>query len=188
MQVTLELWMKYKPKPVLLSRATKTVTVVEKAKPAPPPVVTKKQEIPKTEAQKEFSLNGVWNATDSKGRFNGKMTLSQSGSSVSGTLQTPAGGVPGSGSISGGVVTLRFVFNNATVINQYLGDMELSQAVVGITAKVTLTVGSNHNQLDGKLYPFNVVYNRTDGKLVVKKKYNDGTDPSNPARGFSISR
>lgn len=217
MQVALELWMKYKPKPVLLAKASKMVTVVEKPKPEPqlpqpgverpkpqsqlpqpvvekpkpqplPPVVEKKQEIPKTEVKKEFSLSGTWNAADSRGRFNGKLTLSQSGSAVSGTLQTPAGGVPVSGSVSGSSVTLRFTFNNAAVLNQYMGDMELSQAIVGITAKTTFTVGSNHNRLDGTLYPFNVVYNRTDGKLVVKQKYNDGADPSNPPRSFSISR
>ncbi|NLI30677.1 MAG: hypothetical protein GX423_11470 [Nitrospiraceae bacterium] len=201
MQVTLELWMKHKPNPVLLARASKAVTVVEKPKPEPtvpqpvvekpkpqPPVVETKPEPPKPEAKKEFSLTGTWTATDSKGRFNGKLTLAQSGSAVSGTLQTPAGGVPVSGSISGGSVTLRFTFNNAAVLNQYMGDMELSQAIVGITAKATFTVGSNPNRLDGMLHPFNVVYNRTDGKLVVKQKYNDGADPSNPPRPFSISR
>jgi len=188
MQVALELWMKHKPNPVLLAKASKAVTVVEKAKPTPPAVVEKKPEVPKTEVKKEFSLSGTWNAADSKGRFNGKLTLSQSGSAVSGALQTPAGGIPVSGSISGSLVTLRFTFNNAAVLNQYMGDMELSQAIIGITAKTTFTVGSNHNRLDGTLYPFNVVYNRTDGKLVVKQKYNDGADPSNPPRPFSISR
>lgn len=191
MNVTLELWMKYQPNPVLLSRATKTVTVVEKAKPNQPrpaqPAVENRQEA-KPEVKKAFSLNGTWNAVDSRGRFNGKLALSQSGSSVSGMFQTPTGGVPVSGSVSGDSVTLRFVFNNAAVLNQYMGDMELSQAIVGITAKATFPIGSNHDRLDGKLCPFNVVYNRTDGKLVVKQKYNDGADPSNPPRSFAISR
>lgn len=198
MHVTLELWMKYKQQPLLLARETKTVTVVEKTKieqrpqvqqpptvekkAAPPPVVAKQ------EVKKEFSLNGTWNAVDSKGRFNGKLTLSQSGSGVSGTLQTPAGGVPVSGSVSGSSVLLRFTFNNAAVLNQYMNDMELSQAIAGITAKATFTVGANQNRLDGTLYPFNVVYNRTEGKLVVKQKYNDGADPGNPPRSFSLNR
>lgn len=160
------------------------------------PINTKKPEKlspanPANEKAPESKLNpfnGVWNASDSRGRFNGKLTLHQSGSNISGTLQTPGGTVPVSGSFSESMLTLRFIFDNAGVLNQYMGDMELSSAIVGITAKVVFAVGMNYDRLDGTLYPFNVVYNRSGGTLIVKQKYSDGADPANPPRSFSLYR
>jgi len=216
--VTAELWMRYQPKPVKLAQAFHSVTVVKKGdKPDPlgdfmaailggndkpgtstgtAPTKQPDTKVPVGRAYtaaklpaNEFSLNGTWNAVDSKGRFNGKMNLSQSGSSVSGTMQTPAGGIPVSGSISGKTVSVILTFGSPGIINQYLQDMRLSQAVGSITAKVTFTIGSNNNELQGTLYPFHVQWNDDGKTITLKRKWQGGeTHPGNPPRSFTLRR
>ena len=216
--VTAELWMKYQPKPVKLAQAFHSVTVVRKGEKPDPlgdlmsailggsskpgtstgttPTKQPDTNIPVGRAYTatklpavQFSLNGTWNAVDSKGRFNGKMSLSQSGSSVSGSMQTPGGSIPVSGSLSGKTVSVILSFNSPGVINQYLQDMRVSQAVGSITAKATFTIGTNNNELQGTLYPFHVQWN-DDGKTVtIKKKWQGGeTHSGNPPRSFTLRR
>ncbi len=216
--VTAELWMKYQPKPVKLAQAFHGVTVVKKGEKPDPlgdlmssivggstkpgtsagtaPTKQSDTKVPVGRAYtaaklpaNEFSLNGTWNAVDSKGRFNGKMNLNQSGSSVSGTMQTPAGGIPVSGSISGKTVSVILTLGSPAVINQYLQDMRLSQAVGSITAKVTLAIGSKNNELQGTLYPFHVQWNDDGKTITVKRKWQGGeTHPGNPPRSFTLRR
>jgi len=216
--VTAELWMKYQPKPVKLAQAFHTVTIVKKGdKPDPlgdlmaailggsekpgtstgtAPTKQPDTKIPVGRAYtaaklpaNQLSLSGTWNAVDSRGRFNGKMSLSQSGSSVSGTMQTPGGGIPVSGSISGNTVSVILTFGSPAVINQYLQDMRVSQAVGSITAKATFTIGSNNNELQGTLYPFHVQWNDDGKTVIVKRKWQGGeTHPGNPPRSFSMRR
>lgn len=216
--VTAELWMRYQPKPVKLAQAFHSVTVVRKGdKPDPlgdlmssilggtnkpgtsagtAPTKQPDTKVPMGRAYtaanlpaKPFSLNGTWNAADSKGRFNGKMNLSQSGSSVSGTMQTPGGGIPVSGSISGKTISVILTFGSPAVINQYLQDMRLSQAVGSITAKATFTIGSNNNELQGTLYPFHVQWNDDGKTITLKRKWQGGeTHPGNPPRSFTLRR
>ncbi|HOD74768.1 MAG TPA: carboxypeptidase-like regulatory domain-containing protein, partial [Syntrophorhabdaceae bacterium] len=215
--VTAELWMKYQPKPVKLAQAFHTVTIVKKgekpdplgdlmaailggsdkpgtstgASPTKPDTkvpVGRAYTAAKLPAN-QFSLSGTWNAVDSKGRFNGKMSLSQSGSSVSGTMQTPGGGIPVSGSISGSTVSVILTFGSPAIINQYLQDMRVSQAVGSITAKATFTIGSNNNELQGTLYPFHVQWNDDGKTVIVKRKWQGGeTHPGNPPRSFTLRR
>jgi hypothetical protein len=216
--VTAELWMKYQPKPVKLAQSFHSVTVVKKGEKPDPlgdlmaailggtnkpgtsagtaPTRQPDTKVPVGRAYtavtlpaNQFSLNGTWNAVDSKGRFNGKMNLSQSGSSVSGTMQTPAGGIPVSGSISGKTVSVILTFGSPAVINQYLQDMRLSQAVGSITAKATFTIGSNNSELQGTLYPFHVQWNDDGKTITLKQKWQGGeTHPGNPPRSLTLRR
>ncbi len=216
--VTAELWMKYQPKPVKLAQAFHTVTVVRKGEKPDPlgdlmaailggsdkpgtstgtaPTKQPDTKVPVGRAYtaaklpaSQFSLSGTWNAVDSKGRFNGKMSLNQSGSSVSGTMQTPGGGVPVSGSVSGNTVSLILSFGSPAIINQYLQDMRVSQAVGSITAKATFTIGSNNNELQGTLYPFHIQWNDDGKTVIVKRKWQGGeTHPGNPPRPLTLRR
>lgn len=213
--VTAELWMKYQPKPVKLAQASHNVTVYKKGeqpdpfrelmealggtntqttsqttKTQPPaPVPSGRMYTSRPITSTPVTINGTWNAVDSKGRFNGKMTLSQSGSSVSGSMQTPGGTIPVSGSISGNTVSVILSFGNPRAINQYLNDMRVSQAIGSITAKATFTIGTSVNEIQGTLYPFHVQWN-DDGKTVtIKKKWQGGeTHSGNPPRSFTLRK
>lgn len=165
--------------------ATTQTTKPQPSAPTPSGRVYTSRNVPAT----PVTLNGTWNAVDSKGRFNGKMTLSQSGSSVSGSMQTPGGSIPVSGSISGNTASVILTFGNATVINQYMQDMRLSQAIGTITAKATFTIGTNSNEIQGTLYPFHVQWNDDGKTIVIKRKWQGGdTHPGNPPRGFTLRR
>lgn len=216
--VTAELWMKYQPKPVKLAQASHNVTVYKKGEQPDPfrelmealsggsntqtpatTQTTKTQPPAPTPSGRAYtsrnlsatpvSINGTWNAADSKGRFNGKMTLSQSGSSVSGSMQTPGGSVPVSGSLSGNTVSVILTFGNAAVINQYMQDMRLSQAIGSITAKATFTIGTNSNEIQGTLYPFHVQWNDDGKTITIKRKWQGGeTHSGNPPRSFTLRK
>jgi hypothetical protein len=216
--VTAELWMRYQPKPVKLAQASHNVTVYKKGEQPDPfrelmealsggsntqtpatTQTTKTQPPAPTPSGRAYtsrnlsatpvSINGTWNAVDSKGRFNVKMNLSQSGSSVSGSMQTPGGSIPVSGSISGNTASVILTFGNATVINQYMQDMRLSQAIGTITARVTFTIGTNNNEIQGTLYPFHVQWNDDGKTIVIKRKWQGGdTHPGNPPRGFTLRK
>jgi hypothetical protein len=115
--------------------------------------------------------------------------LSQSGSSISGSMQTPGGTIPVSGSISGSTASVILTFGNAAVINQYMQDMRLSQAIGTITAKVTFTIGTNANEIQGTLYPFHVQWNDDGKTIVIKRKWQGGeTHPGNGPRGFTLKK
>jgi|GEM_PF-1431407 len=217
--VIAELWMKYKPNPIKLAQTSHNVTVVKKGeqpdvigniissllggnekpgttgpatipqqKPDVKPPVGRSYTSQKLPADK-FTINGTWNAVDSKGRFNGKMNLSQSGSGVNGSFQTPAGSIPVSGSISGNTVSVILTFGSPAIINQYMQDMRVSQAIGSITAKVTLNTGSNPNELQGTLYPWHVQWNDDGKTIIIKQKWQGGsTHPGNPPRPFTLRR
>ncbi len=164
---------------------TNQTTRTQPAAPTPSGRVYTSRNVPVT----PVTLNGTWNAVDSKGRFNGKMTLSQSGSSVSGSMQTPGGNIPVSGSLSGNTASVILTFGNAAVINQYMQDMRLSQAIGTITAKATFTIGTNNNEIQGTLYPFHVQWNDDGKTIVIKRKWQGGdTHPGNPPRGFNLRK
>ncbi len=216
--VVAELWMRYQPKPVKLAQASHNVTVYKKGgepdpfrdlmealgggnKPAttttgqparqqpPAPAPTGRAYTSRPLPTSQPTISGTWNAVDSKGRFNGKMTLSQSGSGVSGTMQTSGGSIPVSGSISGNTVSVILTFGNASVINQYMQDMRVSQAIGSITAKATFTIGSNANEIQGTLYPFHVQWNDDGKTVVIKRKWQGGeTHPGNPPRPFTLRK
>lgn len=136
--------------------------------------------------QKPLSMQGTWFVNDSRNKFQGYMILSHSGSSITGTMETLAGKIPVSGSLSNGTLTLRYTFDKAPVLDQYMKDIEVSRAIVGITAKAVFSVTSQANHYEGTLYPFNVRYHRSNGKLIVKDIFSDGADPNNPPRDIRI--
>ncbi len=215
--VIAELWMRYQPKPVKIAQAAHNVTIYRKGEQPDPfrdlieallggsstsattTPTPKQQPVPPIPSGRMYSsrslpsnpvtISGTWNAVDSKGRFNGKMTLSQSGSSLSGLMQTPGGSIPVSGSISENTVSVVLTFGSPAVINQYMQDMRVSQAIGSITARATFTLGSNTNEVQGQLYPFHVQWH-DDGKVVtIKRKWQDGdTHPGNPPRSFTLRR
>lgn len=217
--VVAELWMKYQPNSVRLAQTSHNVTVVKKGegsdgvgnvissifgnekpgatgpltippqqKPDVKPPVGRSYTSQQLPADK-FTLSGTWNATDIKGRFNGKINLSQSGSSVSGSFQTPAGSIPVSGSISGDTVSVILTFGNPTIINQYMQDMRVSQAIGSITAKATFRIGSSPNELQGTLYPWHVQWNDDGKTITIKQKWQGGsTFSGNPPRSFTLRR
>lgn len=215
--VVAELWMKYQPKPVKLAQAAHNVKVYKKGEEPDPfreliEALSGGSSTPATTAQStkqqpaapapsgrmysggpfpssQVSMNGTWKAVDSKGRFNGTMTLSQSGSRVSGSMQTPGGSIPVSGSISGSTVSVILTFGNPSVINQYMQDMRVSQAIGSITAKATFTMGSSNNEIQGTLYPFHVQWNDDGKTIVIKRKWQGGeTHSGNPPRSFTLRR
>lgn len=136
--------------------------------------------------------SGIWNATDSKGRFNGQFDLKVDGMAVSGSFISGAGRLPVTGSVNNDKMSLLITFGNPNVINYYLGDMALSQAVGSISAKVVVNLNSESpNRLEGKLYPFNIHYHadETTGAIVITERYSGGkVDPANPERDFAMTR
>lgn len=136
-----------------------------------------------------FTADGTWSGVDSRqGRFSGTLDLQQSGNRVSGTFRCSGGDVNVHGTVSQTQMVLICEFNDAKVIDHFMGDMRLSSQITGVTAKLEMEIGKDFNQLSGKLGPWNVVHHEEDGKVVVTKKSSNGSDSSNPKRDFSMTR
>jgi hypothetical protein len=92
------------------------------------------------------------------------------------------------GSVSETRLVLTCDFNNAQVIDHWLGDMRISRQLVGVTASLEMEIGQDANRLSGKFGPFNVEYHEQNGQIVVTNKASNGSDPRNPKRDFSMTR
>ncbi|MEJ5229158.1 MAG: hypothetical protein WHT65_04065 [Pseudothermotoga sp.] len=142
--------------------------------------------------QTMINLTGSWTVTDSAGRFNGTMTLNHIDfTTVIGSMQTPGGKIDVYGTIGEKDIELQFHFHSESVINQYLQYPELSKYVAskgGTLATIVLKIADSVDSFSGTLYPWYVVFNDSEGSLVVKDIVYGTPEQSGTPRSISIAR
>ena len=126
----------------------------------------------------ELNLTGTWEYISTSGKKR-KLFLTQTGTSVTGTIKYTKGSARITGTVKGDTARLTVIYDNPQLLSEWV-PLTVARQIVGITSLYVLKATSNPNKLNCDFYGWKVYW---DADLNVTKRYNGG-EPGNPANKY----